>query len=91
MIMEQKRIYLLTAHFAKSDITSAYVYADKENAFKHYAKIKKEIMENYDADDADNEEEYYFCRYDHSETNASFVKISIISETIDGKKISLTD
>lgn len=89
--MEQKRIYLLTAHFAKSDITSAYVYADKENAFKHYAKIKKEIMENYDADDADNEEEYYFCRYDHSETNASFVKISIISETIDGKKISLTD
>lgn len=89
--MEQKRIYLLTAHFAKSDTTSAYVYADKENAFKHYAKIKKEIMENYDADDADNEEEYYFCRYDHSETNASFVKISIISETIDGKKISLTD
>lgn len=89
--MEQKRIYLLTAHFAKSDITSAYVYADKENAFKHYAKIKREIMENYDADDADNEEEYYFCRYDHSETNASFVKISIISETIDGKKISLTD
>lgn len=89
--MEQKRIYLLTAHFAKSDTTSAYVYANKENAFKHYAKIKKEIMENYDADDADNEEEYYFCRYDHSETNASFVKISIISETIDGKKISLTD
>lgn len=89
--MEQKRIYLLTAHFAKSDTTSAYVYADKENAFKHYAKIKKEIMENYDADDADNEEEYYFCRYDHSETNTSFVKISIISETIDGKKISLTD
>lgn len=89
--MEQKRIYLLTAHFAKSDTTSAYVYADKENAFKHYAKIKKEIMENYNADDADNEEEYYFCRYDHSETNTSFVKISIISETIDGKKISLTD
>ena len=43
--MEQKRIYLLTAHFAKSDTTSAYVYADKENAFKHYAKLKKEIME----------------------------------------------
>ena len=89
--MEQKKIYLLTAHFAKSDTTSAYVYSDKENAFKHYSKIKNEIMENYDADDADNEEEYYFCRYDHSETNASFVKISIISETIDGKKISLTD
>ena len=89
--MEQKRIYLLTAHFAKSDTTSAYVYADKENAFKHYAKIKNEIMENYHADDEDNDEEDYFCRYDHSETNASFVKISIISETIDGKKISLTD
>ena len=89
--MEQKRIYLLTAHFAKSDTTSAYVYADKENAFKHYAKLKKEIMENYHADDEDNDEEYYFFRYDHSETNASFVKISIISETIDGKKISLTD
>ena len=89
--MEQKRIYLLTAHFAKSDTTSAYVYADKENAFKHYAKLKIEIMENYHADDEDNDEEYYFCRYDHSETNASFVKISIISETIDGKKISLTD
>ena len=56
MIMEQKRIYLLTAHFAKSDTTSAYVYADKENAFKHYAKIKNEIMENYDADEEDNEE-----------------------------------
>ena len=42
--MEQKKIYLLTAHFAKSDSTSAYVYADKENAFKHYAKIKNEIM-----------------------------------------------
>lgn len=89
--MEQKRIYLLTAHFAKSDTTSAYVYADKENAFKHYDKLKKEIMENYHADDEDNDEEDYFCRYDHSETNASFVKISIISETIDGKKISLTD
>lgn len=89
--MEKKRIYLLTAHFAKSDTTSAYVYADKENAFKHYAKIKREIMENYDADDEDSEEEYYFCRYDHSETNASFVKISIISETIEGKKITLTD
>ena len=48
-------------------------------------------MENYHADDEDNDEEDYFCRYDHSETNASFVKISIISETIDGKKISLTD
>lgn len=89
--MEQKRIYLLTAHFAKSDTTSVYVYADKENAFKHYAKIKKEIMENYDADEEDNEEEYFFCRYDHSETNASFVKISIISETIEGKKILITD
>ena len=89
--MEKKRIYLLTAHFAKSDTTSAYVYADKENAFKHYAKIKREIIENYDADDEDSEEEYYFCRYGHSETNASFVKISIISETIEGKKITLTD
>ena len=42
-------------------------------------------------DDEDNYEEDYFCRYDHSETNASFVKISIISETIDGKKISRID
>lgn len=90
--MEQKKFYLLTAHCAKSDSTSAYVYADKENAFKHYAKIKNEIMENYDADEEDNEEEeYFFCRYDHSETNASFVKISIISETIEGKKILITD
>lgn len=48
-------------------------------------------MENYDADEEDNEEEYFFCRYDHSETNASFVKISIISETIEGKKILITD
>ena len=89
--MEQKKIYLLTAHFAKSDSTSAYVYADKETAFNHYAKIKNEIMENYDADEEDNEEEYFFCRYDHSETSASFVKISIISETIEGKKILITD
>lgn len=89
--MEQKRIYLLTAHFAKRDTTSAYVYADKENAFKHYAKLKKEIMENYHADDEDDDEEYYFRRYDYSETNTSFVEISIISETIEGKKILITD
>lgn len=89
--MEQKKIYLLTAHFAKSDVTGGYVYADKENALKHYAKIKKEIMENYNADEEDYEGEYFFCRYDHSETNASFVMISIISETIEGKKILVTD
>lgn len=89
--MEQKRIYLLTAHFAKSDTTSAYVYADKENALKHYAKLKKKIMENYHADYEDDDEEYYFRRYDHSETNTSFVEISIISETIEGKKILITD
>lgn len=89
--MEQKKIYLLTAHFAKSDVTSGYVYAGKENALKHYAKIKNEIMQAYNADEDDTNEEYFFCRYDHSETNASFVMISIISETIEGKKITLTD